>query len=300
MKFEYVSYLPGGFYQRPNVPAPGFYTRLVPTAHYALKATPKDSGCLLALWAVTALRFDVVQEAECLVGSVSMPAELDLGKNGRFAVVYESPLRLLKWWRDKLDFILDWELFLQTREFSCYMNVPHGNALAASLNWFVASAKCQPGGLSHELGGLDKSHEEDKEPGGKRGMDMTAIESASHLKEGMLKIESLMQALNLPGMKEAVVSSKPVAGADGFLDRHRDLLRRFRLLLMPYAGRVSALADKFVNTTDAQLGVVLADMHGALVRVSFPDIFTAERDIEDMRARDAREERERRAKEKRG
>jgi len=294
VKIEYVSYLPGGFYQKDEA-TPGYHTRSVKAAHYALRMEPKDSGSFLALWACVCCRFDELHKAESLVGEYSMDDVLDLGPEGSFPVKYASPLRMLAWWRPKLPFFLDWELYGINNAVSVYMNVPHGNALVESLHWFVASAKCQPGGLSYELAGFDKTHPEDagseSESGKWADLNMKAIESRGYLKGGRLKIGSVLQALNLVSVPQ-VVNPEPKIGADGFLEQHRALMRKFRQLLAPYAGQIPALVSRFVETTDTQLGVSMADMFGVLMRSSFPDVFTAERDLESLRAEQARVARE--------
>jgi hypothetical protein len=272
--------------------SPGFYTRAVEVAHYAMQAEMKESGSLMALWAAVSVRFDSVFEAERLVGNYSFFDTLDLGLNGRYEVEYKSPLGLLAWWKEKQDFFLDLELFLLNQPVSCFMNVRHGNVLVESLNWFVSSANCQPEGLSYEVGSTPATPGGDGEgkPVADNGVDMASIAAVSALKSGKLSVDSLMQALTLNG--DSGVADKPKVGMDGLLDRHRLLMERFRQCLMPYVGKIPALAPRFVDPSDIQLGVEIADMYNLLMRSSFPDAFTAERDLEDLRARQVREERE--------
>ncbi len=294
MKFEFVSYLPGGFYQKDPSKPEGVYTRLVETEHYALIAQPQETGCLLALWAATAVRFDAVYSAERMIGLYEFPDILDIGE-AKYPINYGSPLSYLKWWKDRESLFLDWELYLVDLPVSVYMNVPHAHQLIGSLNWLVASANCQPAGLSYELADLDKSHKEDEEIKGdvKRASesDVRAIKAANALSSGKLKLKGLLTAFNLQG-GPTLVKEKAVVGSDGFLDAHRKLLADFRQMLLPYVGRVPKLGKRFIDVSDLQLGIELADLYNGTMRQSFPDIFAAQRAQEEIRAAEARRERE--------
>ncbi|WP_145928556.1 hypothetical protein OH491_23695 [Termitidicoccus mucosus] len=279
--------MPGGYYT-PLGAAAGGHTRLVPVECYALQGDVRDAGSILALWACVAVRYGTVLAAETLMGDYAVSDILDLGESGRYPVSYESPLRLLKWWRAREAAFVELEAALKSGPVSWFMNILHGNALVSSLGWLVASANCRPAGLGYELPDI-KMPESGAASDGGRTLDLKGMEAVSYLKKGRLKIATILDAL-MPGAETAPIKPEAIAGNDGFLNFHRELLQSFRGFLAKYVAVVPEVGSRFVNVPDMQLGIALADLHGALMRASFPDAFTAMRDLEELQAQKIRDE----------
>jgi hypothetical protein len=282
MRLEYVSYLPGGYFER-DEGAVGEHTRSVDVDCYALQVSPPESGCLLALWAAVGARHAALVRAESLVGPCSFTDLVSLGPE-KMARVYGSALPWLQWWRDKCDVFLGLEDSLMNMPVSVYMNLPHGNVLVSSLVWLVTSANCAPAGLNYDF------KAEDMDPKLVEGIDVKAMESVSLLRQGRLAVSAVARILNLEGLP-ALVPETEVKGVDSFLDDQRALLHEFQSFLAPYAGRIPKLKGRFLGVSDAVLGVNLASFCGEFLRNSFPDAFIATRDLEELTARKIREER---------
>ena len=291
MKFEFVSFLPGGSYKTSD-DVPEVFTRLVQTEHYVLQADTSEAGSVFALWAAVVVRFDSVFWAEGRIGDYLFPDVLDLG-SAKYSFTYGSALAYLKWWKDRVVLFETWERYLVDAPLGVAMNVPHGNALISSLNWLVASANCQPAGLNYEVTDLDKKDGEEDLKDVKRASesDVRAIQASQALGQGRLSIESLNRALNLDG-GPVLVDGNPVVQGDGFLNTHRAYLNAFRRCLAPYAGSCPALNKRFLEASDAQLGVQLSDLYNGFMRSSFPDVYAAQRAVEEIKAAEARRERE--------
>jgi hypothetical protein len=169
---------------------------------------------------------------------------------------------MLKWWCGQRDLFLGLESGARGGKVSWFLNVPHGNMLLGSLGWFVTAANCRPAGFSYKVEVSELPADAQAE------LDVKAMMAVQLLKSGRLLLDVVKSTLGVGAQVTArgmAVDDKRLVGADGFQERHRGLLREFRACLAPYVGQVPALV-RFVNTTDVELGVALADLYGGIIR----------------------------------
>jgi hypothetical protein len=321
MRGIFEKFILGGKYEVPG--ADPLYTQIFPTRHFILTG---QSGDFAAFFAAAVVRREEVAKAEEIAGVYKFEDNLLIGDT-QLSVAYESPLSVLDWWASSLEKIVDLELSLAVGEHVA-VRLDRDCALQgfASLDWFVERANCRPKGLIYKEGAEEEPEDFDDEDADSDLIQDDNMKNALHsLEEAQKGPEGFLDAMGIENRADDgtfdgsdakatamhivgedgeiysdLPSIAPAPNPDGFRPEHIKLLEALKEQLAVVAAEVPQVGHRWLTSSSGKmlsrkdLGESLYGLNYSSLQSTFPDLFAAERAMEDFRAAKAKKEKEKR------